>query len=283
MSALDALALARAHDVAVDLKGDRVRLLSRGPPPEDVLAALKAAKGEIIALMTPDASGAAGIVYWRAFDECMADRLAAGVEPELARLEAFDRALNEWLKRSFDLIEGSAHKSRCAHCGGSEVSGTLLPFGPNAHGRHAWVHNQCHQPWRKARQEKALVALSAYRIEPPAAWLIAKAESEAYERFLVDFWCGRPATYAREVDVAWAKRGLEAVRDLGFRAYRDEKGALRIVDATREERPPPAHVVKGLGRIMLGLRADPDLIEAIWPFGGDLSRTPSLLPVRDEP
>jgi hypothetical protein len=40
----------------------------------------------------------------------------------------------------------------------------------------------------------------------------------------------RPATYAREFDVAWAKRGLEAVRNLGFRAYHDEKGALRIVD-----------------------------------------------------
>ena len=278
MSALDALALARAHDVVVDLKGDRVRLLSRGPPPEDVLAALKAAKGEIIALMTPDASGAA--VYWRAFDERMADRLAAGVEPELARLEAFDAAINEWLKRSFDLIDGSAHKSRCAHCGGSEASGTLLPFGPNAHAHHAWVHDQCHQPWRKARQEKALAALSAYGIEPPTAWLIAKAESEAYERFLVDFWCGRPATYAREVDVAWAKRGLEAIRDLGFRAYHDERCGIRIVDATGEERPPPAHVVKGLGRIKLGLGVDPDLIEAIWPSDGD-SPGNSLSPSRD--
>ena len=82
------------------------------------------------------------------------------------------------------------------------------------------------------------------------------------------------------MDVAWAKRGLEAIRDLGFRAHRDEKGALRIVDATREERPPPAHVVKGLGRIMLGLRADPDLIEAIWPSDGD-SPGNSLSPSRD--
>ena len=85
------------------------------------------------------------------------------------------------------------------------------------------------------------------------------------------------------MDVAWAKRGLEAIRGLGFRAYRDEKGALRIVDATREERPPPAHVVKGLGRIMLGLRVDPDLIEAIWPREGDPSGTPPLSSSRDEP
>jgi hypothetical protein len=265
MSALEALALARARDVAVDLKGDRVRLLSRGPPPDDVLAALKAAREEIISLMTPDASGATGVDYWFAFDERLADRLAAAVEPELARLEAFDAAFNEWLKRSFDLVDGSANPSRCSHCGRSEKYDPLLAFGPNAHGRHAWVHNQCHRPWRSARQEKALVALSDYGIEPSAAWLMAKAESEAYERFLVDFWRARPATYAREVDVAWATRGLEAIRDLGFRACHEKEGALRIVDATGEERPPPAHVVKGLGRIMRGLRVDPDLVEAIWP------------------
>jgi hypothetical protein len=283
MSALEALALARAHGVAVDLKGDQVRLLSREPPPDAVLTALKDAKGEIITLMTPDVSGATGVNYWRAFDERMADRLAAGVEPELARLEAFDRAFNEWLERSFDLIEGLASPSRCAHCGRSEQYDPLLPFGPNAHGHHAWVHNQCHQPWRKARQEKALAALSAYGIEPPAAWLIAKGESEAYEREILAWWRMRPATYAREFDIAWAKRGLEAIRDLEFRACREQEGALRIIDATGDERPPQATVVKGLGRIMRGLRVDPDLIEAIWPSGGDLSRTPSLLPVRDEP
>jgi hypothetical protein len=283
MRALEALTLARAHDVAVDLKGDQVRLLSRRPPPDDVLAALKAAKGEIIALMTPDASGAAGVDYWFAFDERLADRLAAGLEPELARLEAFDAAFNEWLKRSFDLIDGSANPSRCAHCGGSEVSDPLLPFGPNSQGRHAWVHDQCHRPWRNARQEKALAALSADGIEPPAAWLIAKAESEAYEGEIVVWWQMRPATYAREFDVGWAKRGLEAIRDLGFRAYRDEKDTLRIVDATGEERPPPAHVVKGVGRIMLGLRADPDLIEAIWPSEGISSGTPSQSPPGGEP
>jgi hypothetical protein len=127
---------------------------------------------------------------------------------------------------------------------------------------------------------KALAALSAYRIEPPAAWLLAKAESEAYEREILAWWRTRPTTYAHEFDVAWAKRGLEATRDLGFRAYHDERCALRIVDATGEKRPPPAHLVKGLGRIKLGLGVDPDLIEAIWPSDGD-SPGNSLSPSRD--
>jgi hypothetical protein len=280
MSALEALALARAHDVAVELKGDQLRLLSRGQPPVEVLAALKDAKPQVIILLTPDASGARGVDCWRVFNDRFAERIAAGVEPELARLEAFERALCEWRMRSFDPIEGSAHPSRCAHCG-KAGGDALLPIGPNAHGCHAWIHNQCHEPWLNARQEKALAALAAYGIEPPAAWLVAKAESAVYEREILAWWRMRPATYAREFDVAWAKRGLEAIRDLGFRAYRDEKGALRIVDATGEERPPPAHVVKGLGRINLGLRIDPGLIGAIWPSDGDSSGTPSLSPSRD--
>ena len=41
------------------------------------------------------ASGATGVDYWFVFDERLADRLAAGLEPELARLEAFDAAFNE--------------------------------------------------------------------------------------------------------------------------------------------------------------------------------------------
>jgi hypothetical protein len=267
MSALKALALARAHDVAVELKGDQVRLLSRGPPPEDVLAALKTAKGEIIALMTPDTSGATGVDYWFAFDERLADRLAAGVEPELARLEAFDAAFNEWLKQSFDLIDATADQSNCAHCG-KAGGDALLPIGPNAHGCHAWIHDQCHEPWRKARQIKALAALSAYGLGPPQPWLLARAESEAYEREIVDWWRKKPESYPDDFHAAWATRMLEEIKTLGFRAYFDDKGALLLADATGGRRPPPAHATKGLGRIKLGLRADPGLIEAIWPSGG---------------
>ena len=218
MTPVEALVMAEASGVVVSRYGDRLKIGSHGEAPAAVIDALRAAKPQIILLLTPDASGANGTDYWRVFNDLFTDRVANGVEPELARLEAFDAAFNEWLKRSFDLIDGSANPSRCAHCGGSEGSARLLPVGPNAHGRHAWVHDHCHQPWRKARQVKALAALSAYRIEPPAAWLLAKAKSEAYEREILAWWRTRPTTYAHEFDVAWAKRGLEAIRDLGFRA-----------------------------------------------------------------
>ena len=268
MSAIDALVLARARHVAVELNGDQLRLRSCGPPPDDVLAALKDSKPEIVVLLTPDASGASGIDYWRVFNDSFADRIAAGVEPELARLEAFDRALSEWLKRSFDLIDATSDTNCCAHCG-KAGDDALLPIGPNAHGWHAWIHDQCHEPWRKARQTKALAALSAYGLDPPRSWLLARAESEAYEREIVGWWREKPARYPDGFDAAWTKRKLEEIKTLGFRAYLDDKGALFLADATEKRRPPPAHAVKGLGRIARGLRLDPSLFDAIWPREGE--------------
>jgi hypothetical protein len=61
MSAVEALALAQAEGVLVSLAGDFIRYQSRGPPSERVLAALKAAKPEIVALLSRfrlDATGA---------------------------------------------------------------------------------------------------------------------------------------------------------------------------------------------------------------------------------
>jgi hypothetical protein len=268
MTAVEALAQAEAAGVVVSLYGDRLKIGSRGEPPAAVIEALKAAKPQLIILLTPDASGANGIDYWHVFNDRLADRTAHGVEPELARLEAFDRALSEWLKRSFDLIDATTDTNRCAHCA-KAGDDALLPIGPNAHGWHAWIHNQCHEPWRKARQTKALAALSAYGLDPPRAWLLARAESEAYEREVVGWWREKPASYPDGFDAAWAKRTLEEIKSLGFRAYLDDKGALLLADATEKRRPPPAHAVKGLGRIARGLRVDPSPIDAIWPPEGE--------------
>ena len=61
MSAIEALALANAEGVLVSLAGDFIRYQSRGAPSERVLAALRAAKLEIVALLSRlwlDASGA---------------------------------------------------------------------------------------------------------------------------------------------------------------------------------------------------------------------------------
>ena len=61
MTAVEALALAHASDVRVSLAGDHIRYQSRGAPPGEVIAALRAAKREILALLgrvSADATGA---------------------------------------------------------------------------------------------------------------------------------------------------------------------------------------------------------------------------------
>jgi hypothetical protein len=268
MTPVEALVMAEAAGVIVSRYGDRLKIGSHGEAPAAVIGALRAAKPQIILLLTPDASGANGIDYWRVFNARFADRTAHGVEPELARLEAFDRAFNEWLKRSFDLIDAMTDPNACAHCG-KAGDDALLPIGPNANGSHAWIHEECHEPWRKTRQTKALAALSAYGLDAPPAWLLARAESEAYEREIVAWWREKPATYPDGFDVAWAKRTLEEIKIVGLCAYLDDKGALFLADATGKRRPPLAHAVKGLGRIVFGLRVDPGLIDAIWPPEGE--------------
>jgi hypothetical protein len=61
MTAAEALRLAHEAGISVSLVGDLIRYQSRGPPPPNVLEALKAAKPEIVGLLTRfqlDASGA---------------------------------------------------------------------------------------------------------------------------------------------------------------------------------------------------------------------------------
>ena len=89
MTPVEALVMAEAAGVVVSRQGDRLKIGSYGEAPAAVIDALRAAKPQIILLLTPDASGANGIEYWRVFNERFADRTTNGVEPEAARREAF--------------------------------------------------------------------------------------------------------------------------------------------------------------------------------------------------
>jgi hypothetical protein len=93
--------------------------------------------------------------------------------------------------------------------------------------------------------------------------------AKPYEREIIAWWREKPARYPAGFDTAWAKRTLEEIKIVGFCAYLDDKGALFLADATEERRPPPAHSIKGLGRILFGLRVDRSLIDAIWSPEGE--------------
>ena len=170
MTAAEALAHAKAAEVIVSLYSKRLKIGSRGATPAAVIEALKAAKPQIISLLRPDASGANGIDYRRVFNERFADRTAQEVEPELARLEAFDRALSEWLKRSFDLIDATTDTNRCAHCA-KAGDDALLPIGPNAHGWHA--SDSRPMPRAVAQGATHEGARRAFRLRPRSASCMA--------------------------------------------------------------------------------------------------------------
>jgi hypothetical protein len=68
MSAVEALALAHAEGVLISLVGDFIRYRSHGPPPERVLAALRAAKPEIVALLSRFRLEASGALFSEADD-----------------------------------------------------------------------------------------------------------------------------------------------------------------------------------------------------------------------
>jgi hypothetical protein len=49
--------------------------------------------------------------------------------------------------------------NRCAHCGRDETpDAILLPIGVG--GRHAWLHQDCWEPWRARRRARAIVELA---------------------------------------------------------------------------------------------------------------------------
>jgi hypothetical protein len=107
--------------------------------------------------------------YRRAYNELPQARLPRGLEPTEARAIALQHALGVWPDRDF----GSSVACRapptalCSHRGGAGGYGALLPFGPNASGRHVWLHREpCWAAWRAERKCKAIETLAGYGLRP---------------------------------------------------------------------------------------------------------------------
>jgi hypothetical protein len=80
-----------------------------------------------------------------------------------AEYAAFDIVLVEFLNATHP----DTDPSRCARCGQPETpGGVLLPIGVGE--RHAWLHNECWEPWRADRRTKAIAELTEAGIERPA-------------------------------------------------------------------------------------------------------------------
>ena len=164
MTAVEALRMARAAGVEIELDGDDLVLEASSPPPETVLDALSRNKAGIVALLRPGGDGWSADDWQVSFDE------RAGIaefDGFLPRLEAEARGLaccvSEWMNRH----PTTSSPERCLAChGGSSTNDPLLPFGTDSRG-HAWLHSSCWPGWYEAQKDEAASALVAMGIENP--------------------------------------------------------------------------------------------------------------------
>jgi hypothetical protein len=156
MSAHFALRAARAAGVSVSVDGDDIVWQASAAPPLNVLDALSRHKAEVIVLIRP-AKDEWTAEDWQAFFDESAG--IAEFDGELSRpqaeAQAFESCVVEWLKRNPE----RGVPGRCPSCGAVEHSSDpLLPIGTKT--SHVWMHSGCWRRWFKARQAKAVAALS---------------------------------------------------------------------------------------------------------------------------
>jgi hypothetical protein len=156
--AAEILACARAHGVAVSLKGDRIVLEGDRPRPTWLVSVVSESQAEIVAELRRTVGDGWPWLFEERVAHDMRHRNLPRVE---AKRAAFDIVLVEFLNRN----HANTPSDRCAWCGRPETADdTLLPFGVN---RHAWLHDDCWASWRARRRAEAIHHLAARGIEAP--------------------------------------------------------------------------------------------------------------------
>ena len=84
-----------------------------------------------------------------------------GLGKEQAEHLAYQSCLVHWQNRNPE----PSKPGSCAHCGGADVTGTLIPV--LAGDAHTWLHEYCWHQWAAARRERAIRALAAMKIAGP--------------------------------------------------------------------------------------------------------------------
>ena len=134
----------RRRQITIVLRGEKLALTAREPPPERLLQALKAQRDEVAFLLTPDASGWTP-EDWRAYFEERAGirQFEGGFERSEAERLAFGDCVTEWLTRNPERNKPTI----CSACGsGDKANEPVVPFGVQRFG-HTWIHHGCWQNW----------------------------------------------------------------------------------------------------------------------------------------
>jgi hypothetical protein len=176
MSAAQALQVARAAGVQVNIDGDDLLLEAAAPPPAALLDLLSRNKPEILTMLRPGVDGWSPEDWQGLFDERTAIAEFDGRQTRAnAEAQAFAYCIVEWLKRN----PAQSVPDRCLGCGGGNRQGDpLLSFGTETSG-HLWLHGACWPAWHRARRGKAETALRALGVrDPKHAELLTEHKAE---------------------------------------------------------------------------------------------------------
>jgi len=168
VTALETLEAARAAGVTIALDGEHLALEAVAPPPPALINELAQHKAEIVALLRRENDGW-NAEAWRAyFDErAGVAEFDGGLPRPQAEERAFACCVAEWLRQH----PVSSTPGRCLGCnGGDRADDRLMPYGIESSGL-AWLHFGCWPAWHRQRQAKAVDALTAAGLRPPARFL----------------------------------------------------------------------------------------------------------------
>jgi hypothetical protein len=166
MNAVQALELARAAGIQLEIDGNDLLLEAAAPPPADVLDLLTRHKTDIVTLLRPAKDGWSAEDWQAFFDERAGiAEFEGGLPRTRAEVRAFECCVIKWIDRN----PAPSLAGRCAWCGRAEADHAIvLPYGTDL-GSHTWLHSECWGAWQEARRAQARETLNQMGVSSPRA------------------------------------------------------------------------------------------------------------------
>ena len=163
MNAAEALEVARAVGIRVEIDGDDLVLEASAPPQPALLDLLSHHKAGILTLLRLAANGWSAEDWQVFFDERAGiAEFDGGLSRGQAEARAFACCAVEWLNRN----RMRSSPGRCLGCG-DQAHDPVLPYGVESTG-DTRLHSRCWPAWCEGGKTEAVAALAAMGIAPPA-------------------------------------------------------------------------------------------------------------------
>jgi hypothetical protein len=157
MSAAQALSVARAAGIHLEVDGDDLLLEASSPPPADVLDLLTRHKADVLRMLRPAEDGWSAEDWQALYGERAGHfEFDCGLSRTSAEERAFEACIIDWLNRN----PARSPAGRCVWCGHAETrDAVVLPYGIEP-GTHAWLHAECWPAWHEFRRFQAKEVLA---------------------------------------------------------------------------------------------------------------------------